>query len=269
MRVYLLRLSSIALISFGAQVNAATIVLDFEGLGVRQDSSAVGVPGLGTAVIERVGEFYNGGSGGSGSSGGIDLGVGFSDNALAIVDADAVGLPVTSGNFGGEPTPSTVLFFLQGAAATMNVAAGFEDGFSFFYSSINFVGSIDVYSGLNATGDLLASLTLPITQFNGAPDPTGQFSPFEPLGVAFDGVARSVDFGGTINQIGFDNITFGSDEPLDENTFDPDDMVVPIDDPTDPVDDPGPAVVPVPASLPLLGAGLFALSFLRRKRRNV
>ncbi|HTQ79133.1 MAG TPA: hypothetical protein VMM92_03995, partial [Thermoanaerobaculia bacterium] len=34
-----------------------------------------------------------------------------------------------------------------------------------------------------------------------------------PIGVSFSGVARSVDFGGTANQIGFDNITFGSQTP--------------------------------------------------------
>ncbi len=238
-----------------SSATANPVVLDFEGLGVLQDSSAVGVPGLGTAVIERVGNFYNGGLGGSGSGPGTDLGIGFSDNALALVDPDSVGLPQASGNFGGEPTPDTVLFFLTGSAATVNVAAGFDTGFSFFYSSFNFEGSIDVYSGLDATGDVLASLTLPTTPFNGAPDPTGQFSPFVPIGVSFDGIARSIDFGGTINQIGFDNITFGSDTPLDSNT-------------TDPTVDPDPVPVPAPASLPLFASGLALLGFMNIRRRR-
>ncbi|MEO1306901.1 MAG: VPLPA-CTERM sorting domain-containing protein, partial [Pseudomonadota bacterium] len=187
---------------------------------------------------------------------GIDLGITFSDNALAIVDADAAGLPSSQGNFGGEPTPDTVLFFLTGSAATLNFADGFTDGFSFFYSSINFTGNIDVYSGLNATGDVLASLTLPSTPFNGEPDPTGNFSPFVPLGVSFDGIAQSVDFGGTINQIGFDNITFGAADPLEGNTGG---TVTP----------PPPAVVPVPASLPLLLGGLGGLALLRRRTQRL
>jgi len=248
--------------SIPVSVWAVPVVLDFEGLGVLQDSSQVGIPGLGTGVLEQVGEFYNGGLGGSGSGPGVDLGITFSDNALALVDADAAGLPQSQGNFGGEPTPDTVLFFLQGNAATVNVAAGFEDGFSFFYSSFNFTGSIDVYSGLNATGEILASLELPVTPFNGAPDPTGQFSPFLPIGVAFDGVAQSIDFGGTINQIGFDNITFGASAPLDGPSFDPTDSGS-NDNPTD-----TPNVVPVPASFPLLLAGLLAIGLMGRGQRT-
>ncbi len=172
---------------------SAIVVLNFEGLG----------------DLETVEEFYNGGTGGGGSGPGTDYGISFSDNALALIDADAGG----SGNFGGEPSPSTVLFFLDGPAATMNVAAGFDTGFSFFYSSVLFTGFVDVYDGLDGTGNLLASIPLPTTPSDGG-DPTGFYSPFVPVGVLFAGTARSVDFGGTINQIGFDNITFGTDNPV-------------------------------------------------------
>lgn len=157
---------------------------------------------------EPVLNYYNGGLGGNGSGSGPPLGVIFSPTALAIIDADAGG----SGNFGGEPSPSTILFFLTGTAV-MNVPSGFTTGFSFYYSAINSPGSVIVYSGLNATGNVLASIQLPLTQSSGAPDPTGQFSPLVPVGVSFSGIARSVDFGGTVNQIGFDNITFGSQTP--------------------------------------------------------
>ncbi len=174
-----------------------TILLDFEGLGNQE------------AVLE----FYNGGNGGNGSGPGTNFGVSFSSNSLAIIDADAGG----TGNFGGEPSPDTILFFLdpgQGGAATMNVPAGFEVGFSFFYSAISNPGIVRVFDGLDGTGNLLASLNLPLTPANGAPDPTGQFSPLVPIGVTFSGVARSVDFGGTVNQVGFDNITLGSGTPI-------------------------------------------------------
>jgi len=170
-----------------------SVVLTFEGLGDQ----------------EAVNEFYNGGTGGGGSGPGPNFGVSFSTNSLSIIDQDSGG----SGNFGGEPSPDTILFFLSGAAATMNVPAGFTTGFSFYYSAINNPGTIRVYDGLNASGNLLATLDLPLTPFNGAPDPTGQFSPLVPIGVTFAGTAHSVDFGGTVNQVGFDNITLGSGTP--------------------------------------------------------
>lgn len=167
------------------QAHAAVVVLDFEGVG----------------DLNPVGNFYD--------TAPHDFDITFSSNALGVVDQDAGG----SGNFGGEPSPSTILFFLNGPAATLNAANGFTDGFSFFYSAINNPGFINVYDGLNATGNILATLNLPTTPFNGAPDPTGQFSPLLPIGVSFSGLAKSVDFGGTVNQIGFDNITIGSAKP--------------------------------------------------------
>jgi hypothetical protein len=172
---------------------AQAIVLTFEGLG----------------DLESVENFYDGGLGGNGSGPGPDYDITFSSNSLAAIDADAGG----SGNFGGEPSPDTTMFFLDGPAAVMNAANGFTTGFSFYYSAVNSPGFINVYDDLNGTGNLLATLNLPTTPFNGAPDPNGVFSPLVPIGVAFSGTAKSVDFGGTVNQIGFDNITLGSDIP--------------------------------------------------------
>jgi hypothetical protein len=70
-----------------------------------------------------------------------------------------------------------------------------------------------MFDGPNGTGNILATLALPLTPFNGAPDPTGTFSPLVAIGVSFPGTARSVDFGGAVNQIGFDDITIGSATP--------------------------------------------------------
>ncbi len=206
------------------QSKTAATVLTFEGLGNQ----------------EPVNNFYDGGLGGTGSGPGPSFGVQFSSNSLAIIDQDAGG----SGNFGGEPSPDTVLFFLTGAAATMNVPAGFTTGFSFYYSAINQPGVIRVYDGLNATGNVLATLNLPLTPNNGAPDPTGTFSPLVPIGVSFSGTARSVDFGGTVDQVAFDDITLGSSTAGGGSPV-----------PT--------AYAPVPALSPtwllVLGAGLLAL----------
>ncbi len=201
---------------------AVPVVLTFEGL----------LDG------EGVNQFYDGGTGSLGSGPGTNFGIQFS-NAVAFIDSDAGG----TGNFGGEPSPSTAITFLGPSATTMNVAAGFDTGFSFFYSAIVAPGAIRVWSGLDGTGALLAELDLPLTPFGGAMDPTGVFSPFLAFGVAFDGIAHSVDFAGTANQLGFDNITLGSERPIGPDR-----------------------AVPLPGSLLLLAAGLAGAGFLARTR---
>jgi hypothetical protein len=188
----------IALGAAGAAM-AAPVVLTFEGL---KDQ-------------EQILNFYNGGTGSLGSAG-PNFGIGFDAGALALIAASAGG----SGNFQGEPSAPTIAFFLSGPGDLMDVAAGFNTGFSFFYSAINNPGSVDVFSGLNGTGSLLAHLVLPTTPagpYGVAPCPNtsgGAFCPWVPIGVSFAGTAESVNFSGTANQIGFDNITLGSQTPI-------------------------------------------------------
>jgi hypothetical protein len=211
--------SALALAFSAGIASAATFVLDFEGL----------------QNLEAVNDFYNGGTGGNGSSG-TNYGVSFSPTSLAIIDSDAGG----TGNIANEPTPDTVLFFVSGGAATMNVAAGFDTGFSFFYAAANLAGFINVYDGLDGTGNILASLALPSNGSGGGGDPNGNYNVWDAVGVVFAGTAMSVDFGGTADQIAFDNVTFGSDIP-----------------------DPG--KVPIPAALPLLAGALAAFGLIRRR----
>jgi hypothetical protein len=161
---------------------ALSIVLDFEGV----------------ANFAPVGNFYEG------------VGVTFSGTTLALVDADAGG----SGNFANEPSPNTIMFFTDANNAVLNNSNGFTTGFSFFYTSST-AATINVWDGLNATGNLLASLNV-VAQFNVgcSGDPSGSFCNFTAVGVNFAGTAQSIDFGGTASQTGYDNITFGSSTPV-------------------------------------------------------
>lgn len=198
-----------------AQTAHATIVLDFEGAGNNA----------------QLLNFYNGGTDSAGNSG-TNYGIGFGSNALALIDADDGG----GGNFANEPSSKTIMFFLSGSAI-LNYAAGFDTGFSFFYSSST-AASVKVYDGVDATGNLLADIPL-TAQFNlgCTGDPNGNYCNWTAVGAGFAGIAKSIDFGGTIDQVAYDNITFGSSTP---------------------------GTVPEPASLALIGAGLAAILRTRR-----
>lgn len=133
----------------------------------------------------------------------------FSPSALGLVDADAGG----DGNFANEPSPNTIMYFSDANNAILNAINGFTTGFSFFYTSST-AATINVYDGLNGTGNILASLNL-VGQFNDncAGDPNGGFCNWTAVGVNFAGTAYSIDFGGTAGQTGYDNITFGDATP--------------------------------------------------------
>jgi hypothetical protein len=178
-----------------APAYADTISLNFAGLDGNDE--------------ELVNDYYNGGTGSLGSSGGPNYGISF-DNALACSAQ-----PGGTCNSAGLPTGGNLLFFLSGSASTMNVAAGFDTGFSFFYSAVNNPAFVNVYSGLGGTGDLLATINLTTTP-NGASDPAcfgANFCPYSPIGVTFAGTAHSVDFGGSANQVAFADITLGAATP--------------------------------------------------------
>lgn len=171
---------------------ADDIVLDFEGL----------------KNLEQVKDFYNGGTGSEGSSSGKDYGVSFSAPTLAIIDADAGG----SGNFANEPSPNTAIFFLNDDKVIMNVKDGFSGGLSFWYTSVDDGGSVEVWTGENGTGKLIASIKLePLGSDPDGGDPTGAYNRWKRVSVSFDGEAHSVVFKGVANKIGFDNIALNPD----------------------------------------------------------
>jgi len=192
---------------------ADIVVLDFEGIG----------------DYNPVGDFYNG-------VGGPNYGVTFSPATLALVDADAGG----SGNFANEPSPDTVMFFLDANNAILNVAAGFDTGFSFYYSSST-EASVTVYDDVDGTGNVLGSLNLVAQGMdNCSGDPSGAFCNWTAIGVAFAGTAKSINFGGTANYTGYDNITFGTDVP----------------------------VVPEPSTYALMALGLAGIGLVTRRRQR-
>jgi len=224
-RAWLLRLAFLVLVGLaGKAADAVPFVLTFDEL----------------QSFELIQDFYDGGTGGSGSSG-PDLGVGFVGYALSLLDLDAGG----NGTFANEPSEDSVVFF-HGAREEMdiiNVAAGFETGFSFYYSS-TVAAVATVYDGLNATGNVLGTVTLfpQATTSEGCAlpgDPTGMYACWDPAGVAFSGTALSVGLTGFRQFVLADNVTFGSSAPI-----------------------------PEPAAGALVGLGLLGLAAAGRKRRS-
>lgn len=207
-------------VMFASPASAQAFLLDFEGIG----SSA------------SINDFYNGGTDSLGNSG-TNYGVSFGANALALRESDP------TANFSREPTPETIMFFLTGSSV-LNYAPGFDVGFSFFYSTVSFAAQVQVFDGLNATGNLLGTISL--AALGAGPDAANPFSLWEVGSLSFGGTARSIDFGGTVNQVAFDNITFGSVNPTD---------------PTVPA-------IPEPSTYALLLAGLGAISLVARRRRS-
>jgi hypothetical protein len=175
------------------------ILLIFGVRQARADTSPVVLTFEGVGNFVTVGNFYNGGAGGS-------LGVAFGSGSLALVSLVDGG----NGNFTNAPSGDTVLFFPAGTGDVMNVAAGFSTALSFFYSAAFAPGSLTVWSGLDGTGTLLATLSLPA---NGACTTGPTFCNWTPTGVSFSGTAESVDFTGSAGNVGFDNITLGSATP--------------------------------------------------------
>ena len=181
--------------------NALVVTLNFEGINSTYPS--------GYAFVQN---FYNGGVSSDGTSG-TNYGISFTPNAQAIC-LNSLTVRCSNTSRGGLAPGSDKggLFFLSGSETFMNVTGGFDTGFAFNYSAANQVGSVSAYDGLNGTGNLLATLALPING-GSCPGYGAGFCPFKAAGVAFAGTALSISFAGAANQIVFDDVTFGSITP--------------------------------------------------------
>lgn len=207
--------------------SADVVSLNFEGVNAAYPSGYAQVLG-----------FYNGGMSSDGTTG-TNYGISFSDNALAIcLNSTTVSCSNTSRGGLAPGSDKGGLFFLSGAETYMNVAAGFTTGFSFNYASVSFAGAVNVYDGLNGTGNILAVLNL-TPMATGCSSYGAGFCPFSASGVAFSGTALSVGFAGVANQIVFDDVTFGSVTPG----------------------------VPEPETYALMLAGLAAVAAIARRRK--
>ncbi len=210
---------------------ASVITLNFEGVAPYPNGNNI-----------LVNNFYNGGTSSAGLSG-PNLGVSFSSDVLLLcLNTVNVNCSNTSkGGLGVAGSDKGAIFFLSGNPI-MNVAAGFDTGFSGVFSAPFTPGTtVKVWSDLNATGSLLGELTLGTTTAAGCAI-AGQYCPFVDFALPFNGTGRSVQFGGTLNQQVFDDLTFGSVTP-------------------------GGGRLPEPSPLALVGLALAGLGALRLKKQ--
>lgn len=197
-----------AALPFAAQ--AADVTLTFEG----------------ATSFASIAGYYNGGTDTAGATG-PDFGIGFSSGALALQN------DVLGPYFSNAPSPGTVMF-TPAAAAVMNVAAGFSGRLDFFYASErSALNLVTVWSGLNATGTLLASASLFGNAALGCSD--SPYCRFDLTSVQFAGIGQSVSFGSNNGSVAYDNITV--------------------------------SVVPEPGIAAMMLAGLAAVGFVARRRR--
>jgi hypothetical protein len=180
MKKQILTAFAVASSILGTSAPAKAVVLTFEGLADQQP----------------VGNFYNGGAGGS-------YGITFT-NAYVATEASIGGsAPYTS-----EPSRfTTMAFYNLGTGlwntGVMNVSGGFDTAISFFYSSPTVPATVTVYDGLNGSGTVLASLPLS-TQIPA-------YSSFDPVVMIFSGTAHSVTFSGATGYpVAYDDITINA-----------------------------------------------------------
>ena len=193
---------------------------------------------------EEIQTYFDGGTGGNGSTGGANLGVTFTAGSTAQTNGVNDGFA----NVPAAANGAAAYFnqFAAGADVYLDDPTGFTGGFSFWYSN----GSggtveVDLYSGVDGTGSLVGSILLSSNNNVGDCDPSISYCEWSVGGTSFAGTVESVDFTGandtTFNNLEtlFSDITIGSAQPA-----------------------------PEPASLAMFAAGVALVGRVRRRKRG-
>lgn len=180
---FIRNLTAAAALTASLPAFAANITIDFEGV----------------TSFASVANFYSGGTDSAGAAG-TNLGVSFTGAALALRN-DELG-PY----FSHAPSPASVMF-ASDSSALLNFATGFTNELSFYYSANSSAFDVvTIYSGLDATGSVLGSVSLTANaQLGGCSD--SPFCNFQRVALSFAGTGQSIGFGGNAGNVAFDNIT--------------------------------------------------------------
>jgi hypothetical protein len=155
--------------------------------------------------LEFIDQFYDGGKGSLGSGPGPNFGLQFTANAQTIISASKGG----SGNFINNPGGAPVMFFQTGNTVTMTATNGVGIAVWFYYSALQ-PGTATVYAGPNATGSILASVTLPP---NNSGCNTYKLCVWSPVAVPLNTTAGSISFAGVPDYLAIGPVHLGSAIP--------------------------------------------------------
>jgi PEP-CTERM motif len=194
-------------------------------------------------------DFYNGGTSSAGTTG-TDYGITFSSNAIGFC-LNPFGFQCSNSSRGGLGNPNSQEGALGGISDMslghiyINDPAGFINQISFVYASPNVSGAVNVYSGPNGTGTLLATQNLNTTPSTCALGYGAKFCPFFPVSLSFSGTAESIDFAGYPVQMAIDDVILESATLIGTT---------------------GPPSVPEPSTLAMFSTGSLVLAGLARRR---